>query len=144
MIKEIFFFIFLLGKTSPNQVEKERRGKCPIPKQFHPSPQAIKTHSFHGHLNVWMEINVLLSPLVRFNRVYFTIFRAKAWKILIFEWILLLEIHTNCKIWVWKEKSVEPSILATLSNLEIFNSENVKNKERIHTWANGTCYTSTT
>ncbi len=39
--------------------------------------------------------------------------------------------------------SFEPSILATLSNLEIFNSENVKNKERIHTWADGTCYTST-
>jgi hypothetical protein len=27
-----------------------------------------------------------------------------------FEWILLLEIQTNCKIWVWKEKSVEPSM----------------------------------
>jgi hypothetical protein len=37
----------------------------------------------------------------RFNRVYFTIPRAKVWEILIFDWILLLEIQTNC----WKEKS---------------------------------------
>jgi len=29
-----------------------------------------------------------------------------------------------------------------LSNLEIFNSENVKNIECVHTWANGTGYTS--
>ncbi len=28
-------------------------------------------------------------------------------------------------------------------NLEIFNSENVKNKECVHTWAKGTSYTST-
>ncbi len=34
---------------------------------------------------------------VRFNRVYFTIFRAKLWKGLIFEWIFLLEIQTNCR-----------------------------------------------
>ncbi len=30
----------------------------------------------------------------------------------------------------------------TLLNLEIFNSENVKNKECVHTCANGTGYTS--
>jgi len=30
------------------------------------------------------------------------------WKILIVEWILLLKIQTNCKNWVWKEKSVDP------------------------------------
>ncbi len=34
---------------------------------------------------------------VRFNRVYFTIFRAKVWKMLIFECSLLQEIPTNCK-----------------------------------------------
>jgi hypothetical protein len=35
---------------------------------------------------------------VRFNRVYFTIFRAKVCKKrLKFEWILLLEIQTNCR-----------------------------------------------
>jgi hypothetical protein len=32
---------------------------------------------------------------VRFNKVHFTIFRTKVWKILIFEWVLLLEIQTN-------------------------------------------------
>jgi hypothetical protein len=80
---------------------------------------------------------------VGFYGVYFTIFSAKVWKILIFEWILLLKIQKNCKIWVWKEKSAEPSILATLPNLEIFNSRNVENKKCVHTWANGTCYTST-
>jgi hypothetical protein len=33
----------------------------------------------------------LESPLwVRFSKVYFTIFRSKMWKLLIFEWILLL------------------------------------------------------
>jgi len=37
---------------------------------------------------------------VRFIKVYFTISRAKVWKILIFEWILLLEIQTNYKNWV--------------------------------------------
>ncbi len=30
----------------------------------------------------------------------------------------------------------------TLPNLEIFNSENVKNKECVHTWAIDTSYTS--
>ncbi len=33
----------------------------------------------------------------KFNKVYFTIFRVKTWKIWIFEWSLLLEIQTNCK-----------------------------------------------
>jgi hypothetical protein len=51
---------------------------------------------------------------VRFNRVYFIIFRAKMWKILIFERILLLKIQTNCKNEVWKEKSVEPSMCSHL------------------------------
>jgi len=46
---------------------------------------------------------------------------------LIFEWSLLQEIPTNCKNWIWKEKSVELSVCFTLPNLEIFNSENVKN-----------------
>jgi hypothetical protein len=47
---------------------------------------------------------------VKFNRVYFTIVRAKLCKILILEWILLLEIQENLKNWVWKEKSVELSM----------------------------------
>jgi hypothetical protein len=69
----------------------------------------------------------------RFNKVYFTIFRAKLQKILIFEWILLLEIQTNCKNWVWKDKSVgalnvftlEPTTQTTLNsviNIKILDS----------------------
>jgi hypothetical protein len=58
----------------------------------------IKTGKCNGILGV------LESPWwVRINGVFFTIFRAKVWKILIFEWILLLEIQTNCKNWVCKE-----------------------------------------
>jgi hypothetical protein len=44
---------------------------------------------FRGTLGVVGKLETKL----RFNRVYFTIFRAKVWKILIFEWILLLEIQ---------------------------------------------------
>ncbi len=44
------------------------------------------------------------------------IFKAKLWKILIFGWILWLEIQTNCKIWVWKEKSVKPSMCSHLDH----------------------------
>ncbi len=48
---------------------------------------------FFGKASLW----------VRFNKIEFnfTIFRAKVWKTLILEWILLLEIQTNWKIWVW-------------------------------------------
>jgi hypothetical protein len=51
---------------------------------------------------------------VKFNQVYFTIFRAKVWKILIFEWILLLEVYINCKNWAWKGKFVEPTMCSHL------------------------------
>jgi hypothetical protein len=47
---------------------------------------------------------------VWFNRVYFTIFRVEMWMILVFEKNLLLEIQTICKYWVWKQKSIEPSM----------------------------------
>ncbi len=59
---------------------------------------------------VLLESVVLLESAseVRFNRVYFTIFRAGLWKILNFEWFSLLEIQTNCKNWVWEEKSIGP------------------------------------
>jgi hypothetical protein len=56
---------------------------------------------------------------VKFNRIYFTIFRAKVWKILNLDWILLLEIQTNCKKCVLKEYSVEP--LEVCSNCQIRN-----------------------
>jgi len=51
-----------------------------------------------------------------FKKKYFTIFWAKLWKILNFEWILFLEIQTNYqKNWVWKEKSIEPSMCSHLA-----------------------------
>jgi len=73
----------------------------------------IETENFTG---IWGHSWCCWKALgwVRFNRVHFTIFRAKVWKILLFEWILLLEIHKNYKNWVWKEKSVEPSICSHL------------------------------
>jgi hypothetical protein len=60
-------------------------------------------------------ILVLLEALGKSDIIEFVSkFRTKVWKILIFEWILLLEIETNCKSWVWKEKSVEPSMSSHL------------------------------
>ncbi len=69
---------------------------------------------------------------VRFNRVYFTIFRAKVSKILIFKWVLLLEIQQIAEIGFGRKNQLSPQ----LPNLQIFNSENVKNKECFHTQAN--------
>jgi len=50
------------------------------------------------------------------------------WKILIFEWILLVDIQKNCKKIGFEMKNhlVEPLNVFTLLNLENFNSENVK------------------
>ncbi len=64
---------------------------------------------------------------VRLNRVYFTIFRAKVWKILIFEWNILVKKFKNC---VWKEKSVERSMCSHFrilkhSILKIWRRKNV-------------------
>jgi hypothetical protein len=67
----------------------------------------------------YMDLGVFLVLLenlwwVKFNKVYFTIFKAKVWKILVFECILLMEIQTNCKNWFRKEKSVKPSMCSHL------------------------------
>jgi hypothetical protein len=52
---------------------------------------------------------------------------------LIFEWILLLEIETNSKKLGLEGKiSWAPQCV----HIENFHSENVKNKECVHTWAN--------
>jgi hypothetical protein len=40
------------------------------------------------------------------------------------------------------KKISEALNMFTLLNLQIFNSENVKNKYCVHTWANGTNYTN--
>jgi hypothetical protein len=78
---------------------------------------------------------------VKFIRVYFTIFRAKVWKILSFEWILLLEIQSNCKSRLGRKNTWALNVFI-LPNCQIFNSENVKNKECVDTWAKGIGYTS--
>jgi hypothetical protein len=80
---------------------------------------------------------------VKFSRVYFTIFRAKVWKILSFEWILLLEIQLNWKNWVWKGKAVELSMCSHCQIAKfLILKNNVKKKECVHTWAKGIGYTS--
>jgi hypothetical protein len=38
---------------------------------------------------------------------------------LVFEWILLQEIQTNCKNWIWKEKSVETSMCSHLGHQHV-------------------------
>ncbi len=56
----------------------------------------IKTENFIGILGLFLSL--LESPRwVRFDQVYFTIFRVKVWEILIFDRILLLEIQTDCQ-----------------------------------------------
>ncbi len=63
---------------------------------------------------------------VRFNRVYFTSFRVKVWKILIFEWILLLkQLQRNCKYWVCKEKLVELSMRSHLGQRQGYTSDDL-------------------
>jgi hypothetical protein len=59
----------------------------------------IKTENGIGILGLFLTL--LESPRwVRFDKVYFTIFRVNVWEILIFERNLLLEIQTDCQIWV--------------------------------------------
>jgi hypothetical protein len=49
------------------------------------------------------------SDLIEFISQFSELRCVCVWKILICEWILFLEIQINCKNWVGKEKSVEPS-----------------------------------
>jgi hypothetical protein len=84
-------------------------------------------HIYISKLNVIWNLGAFLVLLkspwwARFNRVNFTIFRAKMWKILIFEWILLLKIQTNYKNWVSKEKSVKLSMCSHLGQRPCYTS----------------------
>jgi hypothetical protein len=75
-----------------------------------------QNYKLYWNLKVFF-ISLESSEGIRFIKVYFKISRAKVWKILIFEWILLLEIQTNYKNWVlnfWTEKSVEPLMCSHL------------------------------
>jgi hypothetical protein len=85
---------------------------------------STKTENCIGILGAF--VMLLESPWqVRFNRHYFTIFRAKVWKIYIFlEWILLLEIQTKLQ-----KLGLEGKISWAL--------------KCVHTWFNGTGYIST-
>ncbi len=56
----------------------------------------IENWKVYWNLGVFLVLSESLWDFI-FNRVYFTIFRAKVWKIFIFEWILLLKIQTNRK-----------------------------------------------
>jgi hypothetical protein len=51
------------------------------------------------------------------SQTYFTIFRAKVWKILIFEWILFLEIQ--------KKLGLEGKISLVLNLLTLLNLEKI-------------------
>jgi hypothetical protein len=53
------------------------------------------------------------------------VFRAKVWKILIFEWILLLEIQKNWKNCVCEEKLVEPSMCSHLGQQKGYTSKDL-------------------
>ncbi len=101
--------------------------------------------------NIWkkpywklgMFLVLLESPWqVRFNRVYFTIFRAKVWKILIFSEFCCWKFKQIEKLEFGRKNQCWTHNVFTFLNLEIFNSENLKNKECVHTWANGTSYIS--
>jgi hypothetical protein len=83
---------------------------------------------------------------VRFNRVYFTTFRDKVWKILIFEWILLLKtgfgrknqlspqcvhIYIYMFIFIGNVFTLEPMAQATLVYITTkLNSKNKPQKQK--------------
>jgi hypothetical protein len=90
-----------------------------------------------------MFLVLLESPWqVRFNRVYFTIFRAKVWKILIFSEFCCWKFKQIEKLEFGRKNQWWTLNVFTFLNLEIFNSENVKNTECVHTRAKGTSYIS--
>jgi hypothetical protein len=57
------------------------------------------------------------------QRVYFTIFRAKVRKILIFKWILLLEIQQIAEIGFGRKNQLSPQLC---SHCQIFKFSNLK------------------
>jgi hypothetical protein len=54
------------------------------------------------------------SDLIKFVSQLSELLRCARYRI--FEWILLLEIQKNYKNWVWKEKSVKPSMCSHLGH----------------------------
>jgi hypothetical protein len=70
---------------------------------------------------------------VRFNRVYFTTFRDKVWKILIFDWILLLKTGFG------RKNQLSPQCVHIYIYIYVYIYWKC-----VHTWANGTGYTKYT
>jgi hypothetical protein len=80
----------------------------------------LNENEIKSKLKTLLEFGVFLVLLespwwFRFNKVYFTIFRAKVWKIFMF-WVNFAAENPNKlqKNWVWKEKSVEPPMCSLL------------------------------
>jgi hypothetical protein len=64
---------------------------------------------------------------VRFNKVYFTNFKAKLWKILIFEWFFFVENSKQLQKLGLEGKTNWVFNVFTLSNLWFFKCEKFKN-----------------
>jgi hypothetical protein len=80
-----------------------------------------KNKKWKLYWNLGVLVILLESPQqVRCNKVHFTIFRTKVWKILIFEWILLLEIETNWNKLGWEGKICWALNVFTLPNFRKF------------------------
>ncbi len=73
---------------------------------------------------------------VRFNRIYFTMFEGKVWKIWIFEWILSLKIHQIAKIGFERENQFSLQCVHTYLNLTSYNNINLKKKKKNLYFAN--------
>jgi hypothetical protein len=88
---------------------------------FHQKLNKTKTKDYIG---IWGFFWYYWKAFDKSNLIDFIsqFFRSKVWKILIFKWILLLEIQTNFKNWVWKEKTVEVAFaISTCATLVITN-----------------------
>jgi len=118
---------FFLNQKLNNKIENEKNVYI-----------GIWEHSFFFMFFVGKPLGE--SDLIEF---YFIIFRATVWKIIEFlSGFCCWKFKQIAKHWVWKEKISWAFNVFTLMDLEIFNSQMWKNKECVHTWANGTSYTS--
>ncbi len=101
----------------------------------------FQTENLHWNFEVFL---VLLESdrQITFNSVYFTIFKAKVWRIFTFFFIDFVTGNSNQLQKLGLEGKFSWALnVFTFSNLEIFNSENLKNKECVHTWTNSSGYT---
>jgi hypothetical protein len=86
-----------------------------------------KIWSWKLYWNLRAFLALLESPQqVRFNKIYFTIFRAKVWKILIFECILLPEFQINYKKLGLEGKISWAFNVLTFRNFQFWKFEKLK------------------